>query len=705
MKSFPVRTINTKSRRLLVDCGIAAGISVLLTGYNSMVVHGGNILAVVRDYCGIGIWTALFFIAISLIILLCRKAGADRIFRARYVIAAVLFVACVSLEITGSSIGVFTNGNESNVLFGVSRPIRSDEWGVFTPMIWSQYLDPNGAFSYYSSVIRADTTDVFIEYGLPVASILMIYKPFLIGYLFLPVAKGMAFFWCGRAIVLFMASFEFGRFITKDDRRLSLVYAVVMLFSPCVQWWFAINGFVEMLIFAQVSILCFDRYLKCNITIIRSVYAVAIGICAGGFALTMYPAWMVPLAYVILFLAIWVFADNISNGTASHISVKDIVVIVIVLALLVLTATYVYDKSGQTIKTIMNTVYPGSRVTTGGGTLGYIFHYVTSLTYAMWERAPYINVCESSHFISLFPAGFLLYIVAAIKERRRDLLCDLLCLLGTILLIYCVIGFPQRIAEITLLSKSFANRALMIFELVNLLLLFRVLAIHKGEETMKPSAAAFVSTIIAAIAMVLNYKTSPDYYFMLLVAVDFAILATLYYGAIRFSSRVSNLWMMEVAGLCLIAGLLVNPVRAGADDIRSMPEYRAIETVVEQEPDAIWIAEGVEAPYNNTLLLNGARTINSTNVYPDLERWRAIDPKREYEDCYNRYAHIKVIYTDEKVREKFELNYPDYFTVYLNSDDLKKLDVEYIYSVNDLSYNDSFELQQSGKGFNIYRIK
>ena len=67
-------------------------------------------------------------------------------------LAAVLFVICVAMKFHGSSIGVWNNciisQPESSpyqfAIFGVPRPIRSDEWHVFTLHLTVEYLHELG---------------------------------------------------------------------------------------------------------------------------------------------------------------------------------------------------------------------------------------------------------------------------------------------------------------------------------------------------------------------------------------------------------------------------------------------------------------------------------------------------------------------------------------------------------------------------------
>ena len=159
--------------------------------------------------------------------------AAENFYRLRYVLGGIFLLLCVLLEIHGSSIGIYTkifDKPELDInLLGKFRGIRSDEWLVFTPFAFSQYFTN---FSMISDIVRGTATNMFIVYGQAVHHLAMIYRPAQIGYLFLDQGSGLAFFWVSRLVVLFLVSFEFAKKILNVNRRLSLLYAVMVTFSP-----------------------------------------------------------------------------------------------------------------------------------------------------------------------------------------------------------------------------------------------------------------------------------------------------------------------------------------------------------------------------------------------------------------------------------------------------------------------------------------
>lgn len=653
----------------------------------------------------VSVRSLLVFLATGVITFVVLLLGAERIFRYRYLIASVLFALFVVLGVSGSSVGLvsqYLGSTDTDILFGVSRPIRTDEWAVFTPMTWSQYYGSD-SFPYFSSVVRAASTDVFIEYGQPIHSFLMVFRPFQIGYLFLPVANGMAFFWMGRLIALFMVSFEFGRLITNDNRRLSILYAVMVAFAPAVQWWFAINGFVEMLIFMQLSIIVFNQYLKAVSLRHKMIYALIVAVCAGGYALTMYPAWMIPLAYTLLAFIVWTIIQY-KNKFKFHKS--DALILFTVVLLLSLSALYLYKQSQSTIDIISSTVYPGKRVNNGGGFLFRFFNSFTNIWYPLNEQSTYDNTCESAGFISLFPLGLILYIKYTFQTRKKDILAVLLLVVEAFLGCYCFFGLPSLIAKITFVNMSIPSRAMVILGFTDLLLLVR--SLHLCESSMVSIPTWHLGCevlVITSFVLWMAYSINNDYFTDRMLIIQFVLMAVII-GLVLLS--LSNLKMRRVSSslllvTVLLSGLLVNPIRIGVKSVENNPVLQRVSETVSEDPEGIWILEGISFPYNNFLIMEGARTINTTNVYPYVERWESIDDGEDDSAIYNRYAHIQINY-DNNPEEEFRLIAPDNFAVSINEDELIDLDVDYVFTNHVFEDSDPFRLLYSENGFYVYKV-
>jgi hypothetical protein len=127
-----------------------------------------------------------------------------------------------------------------------------------TTFALAQYA--NG-FSQFNPAFSAVPTDMGLFPGSPVADWSTVFRPFLLGYLFLPPGMGLAFYWTGRLILLFLVSFEFGKFLTDGKKAYAVLYAWMVTLSPAVQWWFGVNGLAEMLMAGQAGVLVLHRYM------------------------------------------------------------------------------------------------------------------------------------------------------------------------------------------------------------------------------------------------------------------------------------------------------------------------------------------------------------------------------------------------------------------------------------------------------------
>ncbi|MBQ6797283.1 MAG: hypothetical protein IJP10_04630, partial [Clostridia bacterium] len=94
----------------------------------------------------------------------------------------------------------------------------------------------------------------------------------------------------------------------------------------------------------------------------------------------------------------------------------------------------------------------------------------------------------------------------------------------------------------------------------------------------------------------------------------------------------------------------------------------------------------------------------STQVYPDVDRWKELDPNGEYEDVYNRFCHITFNITTEDT--KFTLRHGDAITLDLSVEDMELVGIDYVmtHKVYDSYDGCSFEQVAEVDGWRIYKI-
>ena len=269
-------------------------------------------------------------------------------------------------------------------------------------------------------------------------------------------------------------SYECGRLITRNNKLISISYAVLITFSQTVQWWYSINELMEMLIFGQLAVVLLNRFFVNKVIWKKLIICLGLIECLGGYLLAYYPAWQIPLAYVFLALAIYVLARN--RKSVNRYDILMLIVTVVVGAVIIVAVLY---NSLPAIKTTLNTVYPGRRTDTGGETDGIqLFYYIIDIfTPIDPKNLTYnSNVCDSAVFFSLFPTGIFATVYSMIRRRRFDILNVLLIAIELFCLIFCIFGFPEFLAKISMFNYTLSRRVMGVVGFIDILLLVRFLA-------------------------------------------------------------------------------------------------------------------------------------------------------------------------------------------------------------------------------------
>lgn len=613
------------------------------------------------------------------------KQGFELIYEYRFVLSFLLLIMLVSFKISGSSMGcwkLFLGDGESGIRLGEPRVWRSDEWGTLTPLCFRQQYNTLGSYNRYSQTLGSILTDNMLVYGQPSWDILTLFRPFYWGYLFFGSERGLSWFWCSRLIVLFLSWFELGMLITDGQKKLSVMLSICVSFAPFLQWWFAINGLVEMLIYGACFVLGSNYLVSRAFNPRKIAVAVGMAVCAVGYVLTFYPTWMVPVAWGFVPLFLWVVIWNFDRKVLRRVDVVPWLLIFVITAagLTVLAVT-----SWDVIKAELNSVYPGNAPSSSGGTgLWWMMKYPISLVsrFSMNEL-----IVENSSIICFAPAGFILALWVIIKEKKKDPLLILLLGMNLFLAWYYCVGIPKWLAKMLLLSFVNSNRGPQVLGFLRLTLFVRAVALK--EKAPKRWLAALAAVISSAVPMRLALgftKYEPGglryEYFDTAekILVVWAILAVVFY--LLYRARKSK-YTMAVLGVCtvvLASSIWINPVAKGVPEITKSETMQQIRDLVKEDPQAIWLVVDMAYPATNIPAMAGADCLNTTQTYPQKTRWEMLDQEGEYEDIYNRYCHIRASLGSKTM---LELVSTDYVEVTLSPEELKKLNIRYIVSTND----------------------
>lgn len=630
------------------------------------------------------------------------------IYKYRYALAALVLGYILIMEYSGSSIGCYNIAYQPQSaqtydmpILGVKRDIRSDEWNVNTPLAISQGIG-NNKYSYYNDKLRGTTTDMFSIVGTPVLDILILGKPFNIGYILLGASRGLSFFWYGKIIALILVSFEFFMIVTNKKKLLSMFGMILILFSAATQWW----NSTEVVMWGLLALILFDKFMLSEKYKVKLACAAGIFLCAVAYIFILYPAWQLSYAYVYVALLIWILCKNWKKY---KINWKDILIVVLVILAIAGIGLRYYTISKESLTAVMNTDYPGERFELGGGAENVLFSYVYSFFFPYEKEMP--NPCEISGMTSLYPIPMIVAIIFLIrnKDRKKHLsfLIPLL-IVSTIFSIWALTVTNEIFAKLTLFYMVPSTRLAIPLGLIQIILLIYLMAnIKKEDKILNDNISKIVSVILSVIIMSIAIKTdSQNVLGELRSYICGLLLVVQIYLVFMLNKENSKKWLMAILiPISIITGATVNPIQKGVSVITDKPVSKKIQEIVQNdEQNNMWLVEALP----NYAVANGARVLNSVNSYPNFEFYEKLlkDDYEESRSIYNRYAHVMFNITNEK--SSVELLSPDAILAKINPSSLKDLGVKYILirsSLEEYSTEEvEFEVIYDENNIYIYKI-
>lgn len=640
-----------------------------------------------------------------------RKVN-DFLHRHRFLIGALIVLAAVVLNINGSSLNIwngYLQGDESDgIVFGEPRTIRSDEWVVNTPRAFSQSYNGHG---YFNALYGNQPSDMFIIKDTPVWALAEIFRPFHWGYLVLGNSRGLAFYWSARLVVLFLATYELCLLLTeKKNRGVAVIGASLVTFAPFIQWWLAVNSLPEMLIAAFVSIVLLNRYLTDHSSMHRALCALVIMICAGMFILCLYPAWQIPLFYVLAALIIWQIVKYWGNIRVSR---KDVLNLVWIVALFVVVLGSVLVMSSSTIRDTMHTLYPGRREVTGGDLpWAKLMGGIGTLILPFRSHPDLINPTETALFIDLFPIGLLVTVFNCVKKRSCDVLDALLVCILALDVIYSCVGLPLWLAKILILTPVSGGRMVVGMAVINIILLVK--SLYERTWRLPVWATCVCALVYAALSTLaskecLPHKTGNDPYMSRPILALVFIIGVIFVLALLLDTAIlkKTMTILMVATLAC-SGLAVNPTQYASRAIDSQPIISEIEKI---DPNKKGVWATTEWIYPQLLAANGIQSVNTVNVTPNWKLWKKLDPNGKNQRFYNRYAFLDVHFTGYRAdgTVKYKKSGEDHIQIFISPKQAHKIGINYILTGDDLStiHDSEYEYLRMGdkvSGLYVYRL-
>ncbi|MGX7119341.1 DUF7657 domain-containing protein [Enterococcus rotai] len=602
----------------------------------------------------------------------------DWLIKARFIVALIIFILMLLFKIHGSSINLwdqyvsdYKEGADSGLVVGTPRQIRSDEWLVQTPYSLSQ---TQTGFKAHNEVITLNGQDMVVGYNSPAFAFATIAKPFTWGYVLLGKEYGLSWYWGIKLIGLILFSFEMGLILSRRNKYIALLTSLWIPMSAAIQWWF-VSPVGDLIFFMLGFLIAIYNYFYYHENKPKRLgLSLLAAICASGFILVLYPALQVPFGYLILLFLLGFFLEFKGKLRLDKFDGLFIGLAILITGILV-GGSVIF--SWDSIYAVMHTIYPGNRISTGGSfDKKDIFLFLTNWKMSFTDVS-YSNNSELSSFYQFFFVILPLAPVLFYKKIKANFYGFLLFTYSCIQLLWILVKFPLSVAKVTLWSYVPEERALLSFSFTAVLLSIWFIAYIWEHKRMNKFAIAGIIALNSSIYFYALYRGNLRLYLSKVEIVAILVISILVMASLLFKWK--GLFSILFVSIILFTGLTVNPIVKGVAPIYEKKIGQAITEINERNPDQLWVGERMMYSY---LPMFGVHTFNGVSFTPDLTMWKVLDPERKQEKIYNRYAHIHAEITDDK--PELELLNPDAFVVRLDSEDIKKIGINYLVTYKEI---------------------
>lgn len=591
-------------------------------------------------------------------------------------ILLILVLLLSAFKINGSSVGMYHQliyGGEknSNLLLGEPRPIRSDEWAVETPLIASQAK--NGL--QHTNTLIGSGEEVSLIYSSPSNHWINLFRPQNMAFYVLPFENAYAFRWWIRGAFLMLATYLLLLVITRKDIFLSVCGALIMFFTPFIQWWYSVMA-VESLSYFFFILFFLTQVLKRSSLSRRIIFTIFLSYFTICFALILYPPFQIPLVILGVLFALGYSLQNkyfFERKYLLHIALCGVLFAVLVGSVLALF----YLDFKDLIHTISSTSYPGQRIIKGGNfshfvLLSGVFGYLLQKKYV---QVPSIlsNQSEAAtfFFVSLFTVPVMLYSIIKryLTEKRIDYIFIVLLAYFGICMLWFFGGLTGILGKVLFLKLVQESRLIIGLGAASFIGAFYFITnvdIKQIARNIDYRIAALVISFITFLTYFYVgyfYKVNfPSFISSTKTIVLIALIASGITLFLLWSKE--RLFALSLIAFSIFSALTVNPLYIGLKPLINSDlsqKLTAIEDSNEGKDSWAIFDNGI---YGEYLVANGIRSVDSTHLYPLFPLWNTLDPDSSHKEYYNRYAHV--MFLPIKDEEKIEYYNPAGDTVFVS---------------------------------------
>lgn len=343
--------------------------------------------------------------------------------------------------------------------------------------------------------------------------------------------------WNIKFYSLLLISYELFLILTDENKNMSAVGAVVILFSGLVQWNFK-N--IESLILLELITVLVQKFFEYKKTYQKSIIAI-LAIISSILLVFTYTPYVISFGYIFIALIVWILIKNKENILKNKLSniIGIITIILSILGIVILSCNI--EGHTESLERYYRTG------------ISYVFNYLYNIL------LPFNDVEEKAvlgSFISIFPIPMLvsLYYLFS-KEKHAEFLLPI-TIVSVLETIYCISGLPAIFENITLFSKTDISCVAPAINFANLLIIFYFLGnvkekIIKFKNTIRISLA--IVCILIFIERPVAFATN-SYLYLFVAELCLLVFLFLNYD----DKKYRNVFLFFLCLITLISGLPVS---------------------------------------------------------------------------------------------------------------------------------------------------
>jgi hypothetical protein len=557
-------------------------------------------------------------------------------------ILTILLLGFTGLKVSGSSLEIYRyilgDPQGRSLIANQPEAIRSDEWLVATQMTIAQKHDN---FQEVNKNI-GNGQDMSLSGGIPYKDWSTFFHPENWLFFVAPFNYAFAFKWWLMAYVLMLSCYFFVLAILPNKRLLAAMLSVFLYFSPFVQWWYQLAT-LGSIFYPLILGILFIYMLRAKTLRSRLLLATSITYSAVAFALVLYPPFMIAVSFVVGMACLGYLIEQRGQFDSTKALLKRLLWVLVPLVLSGLIVGIFLLTRSDAVHAINNTVYPGRRISPGGGFgISRLFSGFLDVQLQNAHRFIYYkyNQSENSNFLLVAPFLFLPSLYLLYKKYKKNKSTDWPLLLVNLTLLLLMVRFFSTILDplfkFVFFTKVPSQRLLIGLGVLNILQIVFFIRHAKDLKRVPKhwliAAYSLCVLIIEAGLALWTHHDFPGYVGVakcLLLALPIPVAVYLLLRR-KFALGVALLMVFSV-----YSTYKVNPLYHSTAPLTDTSITTAIKNVGGHS-NGKWIAESLY--YENFPQMVGVPSLSGVYDYPQLSIWKNLPPHNS--SIYNRYAHV-----------------------------------------------------------------